>query len=266
MKISICSDRPLIMPSALDRFDYQLDPYIGCEHYCYYCYVHRQAETDWRREIQIYRNIGEQLDKELDEITPQPIYIGYHSDPYQPCEAKYEQTKMILSLLQAHGFAAAILTKSDLVLRDLDILEKMEGASVSVSVAIGNDKTRRFFEKNTVETRKRIKALQKIKEAGVRTGALLCPVIPYVTEAMDLLEDTSKYADTIWIYGLSANHDDHYDKGWKNTRQILYNNFPEIADQVQSAIFSQDHPYWTQLRNDIEKFIRNRQLDLRVHI
>ena len=75
MKISICSDRPLITPCGLDRYNYQLDPYIGCEHYCNYCYVLGQAETDWGQEIQIYPDIGEQLEKELVGIASQKIFI-----------------------------------------------------------------------------------------------------------------------------------------------------------------------------------------------
>ena len=245
MQITTCSERPIITPCGLERFDHQLDTYIGCGHYCYYCYVLREAETDWRQEVQIHHDMAGQLALELRGINPQPIYIGYHSDPYQPCEAEYEQTRAALKMLRDNGFSASILTKSDLVLRDLDILADMEDASVSVSVAFKDNDVRRLFEKDTVATRKRIEALRKIKQAGVRTGALLCPIIPYITEELDLLEDLSEWADTIWIYGLSADSDDENDIGWKNTRQILASHFPHIADQVQTAVLSREHPYWT---------------------
>ena len=266
MQISICSERPLITPNGLERFDYQLDTYIGCGHYCYYCYALRQAETDWNREVQIHRNIEKQLENELSSIIPQPIYIGYHSDPYQPCESEYKQTRATLEVLLANAFSAGILTKSDLVLRDLDILTEMKNASVSVSVAIKDDRTRKLFEANTIETQRRIEALQKVKQAGIRTGALLCPVIPYVTEVLDLLEALTTCADTIWVYGLSADSDEHIDIGWKNTREILATYFPGIAVQTQSAVFSKNHPFWMQLKDDIETIHRSRNLDLRVYI
>ena len=266
MQISTCSERPIITPCGLERFNHQLDTYVGCGHYCYYCYVLKEAETDWRQEVQIHNDLQAQLALELRGINPQPIYIGYHSDPYQPCEAEYEQTRTALKVLRDNGFSAGILTKSDLVLRDLDILAAMEDGSVSVSVAFKDEDVRRLFEENTVETRNRIEALRKIKQAGVRTGALLCPIIPYITEVLDLLEDLSEWADTIWIYGLSADSDDESDIGWKNTRQILFSNFPKIADQVQAAVLSREHPYWSEVKDEIEIFNGQRKLDLRVHL
>ena len=266
MQISTCSERPIITPCGLERFDHQLDTYIGCGHYCYYCYVLREAETDWREEVQIHHDLVGQLALELRGINPQTIYIGYHSDPYQPCEAEHEQTRAALKVLREKGFSASILTKSDLVLRDLDILADMEDGSVSVSVAFKDDDVRRLFEENTVATGNRIEALRKIKQAGVRTGALLCPIIPYITEVLDLLEDLSEWADTIWIYGLSADSDEESDIGWKNTRQILASHFPHIADQVEAAVLSREHPYWTKIKGEIEMFNSQRQLDLRVHV
>ena len=266
MRISTCSERPLITPCGLERFDHQLDIYIGCGHYCYYCYVLREAETDWRQEVQIHHDLEGQLALELREINPQPIYMGYHSDPYQPCEAELEQTRAALKMLQTKGFSAGILTKSDLVLRDLDILAEMDNGSVSVSVAFKDDGIRRLFEENTIETKRRIQALRKIKQTGIRTGALLCPIIPYVTEVFDLLEDLSGCADTIWIYGLSTDSDEDQDIGWKNTRQILASHFPAVADQVQAAVSSRNHLYWMQLKEDIALFNRQRKLDLRVHV
>lgn len=266
MQISTCSERPIITPCGLERFDHQLDTYVGCGHYCYYCYVLSEAETDWRQEVQIHHDLEGQLALELRGINPQPIYIGYHSDPYQPCESEYIQTRVALRMLQANEFSAGILTKSDLVLRDVDILSAMDDGSVSVSVAFKDEGNRGLFEENTVETSRRITALKKIKQAGIRTGALLCPIVPHITEILDLLEDLSECADTIWIYGLSADSDDDYDIGWSNTRQILASHFPAIADQVQAAVLSKEHPYWMQLRDDIEMFNAQRKLDLRVHV
>ncbi|MCD4720178.1 MAG: hypothetical protein K8S13_10020 [Desulfobacula sp.] len=114
--------------------------------------------------------------------------MGYHTDPYQPCEAEYLQTRKVLELFLKNGFSASILTKSDLVIRDIEILTKMNNAAISVSVAFNDNQTRRLFEANTIDTEKRIEALRKLKEIGVRTGALVCPVIPYITDAIELID------------------------------------------------------------------------------
>ena len=266
MKITTCTDRTLLTPCNLDRFNYQLDTYIGCEHYCYYCYVLRQAETNWLHEIQVHRDLPKRLADELQEITPQQVYIGYHADPYQPLENECNHTRQALSVLLEHGFSAHILTKSDLVLRDLEILQSMQGASVSVSVAFIDDRNRKMFEARTRETRHRISCLRKLKEGGITTGAMLCPIIPYISETIDLLEELSSCADTIWVYGLSGQEADPDDIGWQNTKRILTAHFKEVNHQAEAAIGSKDHPYWQKLRENIIDFIDGKGLDVRLHI
>ncbi len=264
MKVSTCSYRPVLTPCGLENHNYQVDPYVGCGHYCYYCYVLDQAETDWSKEILKYSDIVGQLSEELDKISPQTIYMGYYTDPYQPCEAEYQQTRKVLELFLQKGFSASILTKSDLVLRDIDILKEMNDAAVSVSVAFNDNQTRRLFEANTMDTEKRIEALRHLKEAGVRTGALLCPVIPYITDAVQLIDMLEPYADVIWIYGLSI--DDRSGQNWLNIQQILNNQFPDLIEQIEAAIFSKDHRYWFQLRESLETLKKDRQLNLNIRL
>jgi DNA repair photolyase len=129
--------------------------------------------------------------------------MGWHTDPYQPCEAEYCQTRQVLELLLDKGFSANILTKSDLVVHDMDVLQSMKNASVSVSVAFTDDDIRRLFEANTIGTKARISALQKLKAVGIKTSALICPVFPYITDVNSLIDMLAPHTDRIWIYGLS---------------------------------------------------------------
>lgn len=264
MKVSTCTDRPILIPCGLKNFDYQIDPYIGCEHYCCYCYVLGQAETDWTKEILTYKDIAGQLSEELEKISPQKIYLGYYTDPYQPCEAEYRQTRKVLKLLLERGFSAGILTKSDLVVRDMDVLREMEGASVSVSVAFGDNRIRRQFEANTIDTEARIEALHQLREAGIKTSALICPVIPFVTDVGPLIDMLVPHTDVIWIYGLSIN--DRSDRNWQNVQDILNRHFPELNEQIEAAVFSKDHPCWMQLRQDLLELQKDRQLNLSIHL
>jgi len=264
VKVSICSNRPILTPCDLKGLEYQVDPYIGCEHYCYYCYALAQAETDWSQEICIHNDIVEQLNAELDEIPAQRIYMGYHTDPYQPCEAEYRQTRQVLELLLKKGFSASILTKSDLVVRDIDILKEMDAAAVSVSVAFNDNQTRVLFEANTMATENRIEALCQLKEAGVRTGALLCPVIPHITGAAQLIELLAPCTDVIWIYGLSIT--DPLGQNWQTVRGILSTHFPDLIEQIEPAIFSKEHIYWQQLKENLTALKTERQLNLNIHL
>ncbi len=264
MKISVCTNRKILSPCGLKDLDYQVDTYVGCEHYCYYCYALANAETDWSKEIQIYPNILDQLSEEIRIISPQTIYMGYQTDPYQPCEAECHQTRKVLELFLKKGFSASILTKSDLVVRDIDILMEMKSAAVSVSVAFNNNQTRRLFEANTMDNERRIEALRQLKEVGVKTGALVCPVIPYITDVIQLIEMLARYTDVIWIYGLNIN--DRFGQNWLNMQKILNSQFSELVERIEPAIFSKEHIYWSQLRENLVALKNDRELNLNIHL
>ena len=264
MKVTTCSPRPILEPCSLDNLAYQVDPYIGCEHFCYYCYVLNQAETDWTREIRIHDDLTRRLGDALEKITPQKIYMGYYTDPYQPCEAQYGQTRKVLELFLEKGFSASILTKSDLVVRDVDVLRKMEDANVSVSVAFDDDRIRRHFEARTIDTEARIDSLAHIKEAGIHTNALLCPIIPYITKVVPLIELLAPHADVIWVYGLSIQ--ERSDPNWLNVEGILEQHFSELKPKIEAAVFDREHPYWIRLRHELREIQKERSLHLNIHI
>ena len=262
MKVSICSYRPLLESCALEDFEFQLDPYVGCEHRCYYCYVLNQAETDWAEEIQIHRDIVDQLSQEMASIPPQTIYLGWNADPYLPSEGRYRQTRQVLELLLERGFSVCILTKSDLIVRDIDVLQNMGNTSVGISFAFNYENTRRLFEANTLGNEARVGALTKLREAGIRTYALICPVFPHITDVELLIGMLVSHTDEIWIYGLSMK--EHSDLNWRNTQAILSRHFPELKERIETAAFSAQHPDWVELRQKLEKLREERQLDLKI--
>ena len=190
--------------------------------------------------------------------------MGYQTDPYQPCEEEYRQTRKVLELFKKYDFSASILTKSDLVVRDIEILKEMNDASISVSVAFNDNQTRRLFESKTIDTEKRIEALNTLKKAGVRTGALLCPIIPYITDTIQMIDMLESYADIIWIYGLSIN--DRSGQNWLKIQKILSSHNPDLIEQIEPVIFSKDHSYWSELREHLEILRKDRKLNLHIHI
>jgi len=264
MKMSTCSYRSILVPCRLKNRDYQIDSYVGCEHSCYYCYALNQAETDWSKEVLMYNDIAGQLSRELENVSPQTIYIGYYTDPYQPCEAEYRQTRQVLELLLERNFSVSILTKSDLIVRDMELLREMNSASASVSVAFNDNSIRQKFEANTIDTEARIRALQKLREAGIRTSALICPVVPYITDVTPLIEMLASYTDAIWIYGLSF--EDRSGRNWQNVQRILHDHFPNLKEQIETVLFAEEHAYWAELRRQLTELKMDRKLDLRIHL
>jgi len=264
MKVSNCTNRPLLEPCDLDNINYQIDTYIGCEHYCYYCYALQYAETNWVEEIKTHLDLKEKISHELETIPPQTIYLGYQSDPYQPLESELCKTRETLEFLLINGFSASILTKSDLVVRDIDILREMPNANVSISVAFDNDEIRTRFERNTINTDDRIEALRLCKEAGISTSALVCPVIPLITNTEILISKLGAIADKIWIYGISIQ--DKNDVYSLNVANILKRSFTNEAKEIESIIYAKDHLYWKRHRNKLEFIKEDQNLDLIIRI
>lgn len=248
MKLIKTNKRNIIQPCGLDDFNYQIDPYLGCEHGCHYCYT--QNSFDWSDEIQTYENLKEKLTAELASFKPQKIYLGMNTDPYQPAEEEFRRTRKVLEVLHEHDFSVSILTKSNLVMRDVDILKDIPGASVGVSIAFQNDLEKKLFETNTVPNSDRISALKDLKREGIKTYALICPVMPYITDVHVLINQVRPYVDSIWIYPLKI--DSVEDENWKSTRPILEQHFPDILEKFEEVVFSIDHVYWDELRRHLK--------------
>ena len=264
MKIRHCSPRPVLNECSLESCAYQVDPYIGCAHLCHYCYALNGAESNWSQEIMYYEDIRGQLATELENIPAQNIYMGWKTDPYQPCEEHLMQTRSVLKLLLSRGFSARILTKSDLVLRDLDILTSMDHSAVSLSVVFNDENARMNFEGNTMPTDARIQALKKCKKEGLRVSAMICPVIPYINDPSPIIEKVAPFVDKVWVYGLSIL--DESETNWKNVDSILRNNFSSDYSQIRNPIFDKTHPFWMKLRTEILGEYSQKAFELSVHI
>ena len=98
----------------------------------------------------------------------------------------------------------------------------------------------------------------------MKTSALICPVIPYLTDVTALIEMLVPHTDVIWIYGLSMQ--ERTGRNWQNVRNILHNHFPDVKAQIETIVFSQDHPYWMQLRQELLELQKERALNLSIHV
>jgi DNA repair photolyase len=216
------------------------------------------------QEIFLDEDLEGELDRELSDLEPQTIYVGWNTDPYQPCEGTYLQTRKALELLARRGFSACLLTKSDRVVRDADVLRQSPGSSVGLSIAFQDEHVRRLFEVNAPPNERRMEALKALKAKGIKTYVLVCPVMPFLTDVETLVERVAPYADTIWIYPLSMKAVD--DRNWRNVRGILDAHYPGMAERYREIAFRPSHTYWSELRDRLLDLGRLKRRDLRIEL
>jgi DNA repair photolyase len=176
-------------------FDRSINPYRGCEHGCVYCfarpthaYLGLSPGLDFESKLFMKPNAPELLERELSAhgYVPKIIAIGTNTDPYQPIERRYKIMRGILEVLDRAGHPVGIVTKSALVLRDLDILARMakrDLVKVALSVTTLDAKLARTMEPRAATPPRRLETLRELVKAGIPTSVLVAPVIPAINDA-----------------------------------------------------------------------------------
>lgn len=223
--------------------DYSINPYRGCAHACVYCYAPfvLREKRKWGEFIDVKINAPEVLEKDLKKHKPGTIFISSVTDPYNPLEKKYRLTRRILEKLKNTKFYVSIQTKSDLVLRDIDLLKEMN-CEVGITITTFDKKSRKIFESNASSSEERLEALKKLKEAGIKTYVFFGPVLPLISDK-NLEETIKKFAsvepDYIYIDKLNIKNRLH----WRKIRNILEKNYPELVDKWERILFSENDYY-----------------------
>ncbi len=188
-KTIISSNRSPDVPFSLS-----INPYRGCEHGCSYCFARPthsywglSAGLDFETKLTVKTNAVELLEQELAKPSHivSPISLGINTDAYQPIERDYKLTRRLLEVLAAAKHPVTIVTKSALVLRDLDILSSMANqnlVSVAFSMTSLDGRLSRAMEPRASAPHRRLDALKQLSEAGVPTMVLIAPVIPGLTD------------------------------------------------------------------------------------
>lgn len=237
---------------------YSLNPYQGCEHACEYCdsRSHRYYfHEDFDRTVYIKKNAPDLLRKEIRKMgypTKTLLDFGVNAklshpkhaiafsgvtDPYQSIEKKFEITRKCLEVLRDFGFPVHIITKSDLVKRDLDILSEINERSwacVSFTITSFERKMVEIFEPRAPSPEKRIEALKYFAKHGINTGVMFCPIIPFILDAEENIKEVIKRAKEAGAdYVLCGAEMTLRDKQKERFFEILRIHFPELISNYK---------------------------------
>ena len=188
--------------------DYNMNLYRGCSHGCIYCDSRSNCyHIDNFDRVRGKENALYILEKELSKKrTKGVVGIGSMSDTYNPLEIKYEQTRGALKLISKYGFGVSIDTKSDLVLRDLDLLKEINSKNnviIKFTITTPDDKLSKIIEPNVCVSSKRLEAIKILSDNGIFSGIMLNPVLPFIT---DKEEDIKKLVRLASEYGAKFIH------------------------------------------------------------
>ena len=178
-----------ITKSGIPIADYAINPYIGCTFGCKYCFAQfigafKYKKGQWGKDIWIRKNIPQVLPKSLSKISRGRFFISSACDPYQHIEKKTKLTREILRILISRWIPVFIMTKSTLILRDLDLLKEAKDLVVNITITSDREDVRKILEPGGPSFEERLKTVRKLKEAGINTGVFVGPVLPMNPEKL----------------------------------------------------------------------------------
>ena len=224
MQIREIRSKSILSPSKI--YDYVVNPYVGCQHGCAYCYArfmkrftgHREP---WGEFVDVKVNAPDLLRREITRKGIGTVWMSGVCDPYQPLEKQYGLSRQCLAILVSHCWPVVIQTRSPLVLRDIDLFRQARQIEVGLSITTADDAVRKAFEPHAPPIGERVRALSALKRSGIRTYAMIAPILPGAEDLAGMLAgnvdnvivDRMNYAHANKIY---AKH------GWRDKNSDAY--------------------------------------------
>lgn len=236
--------------SKLPVGGYSVNPYVGCPHGCKYCYASFMKRFTGHLEpwgtfldVKYWPEIKNPM-----KYNGQRVVIGSVTDGYHPLEERYRRTRALLEQLKNSGAKIMICTKSDLVIRDLDLLTQMKDVTVSWSVNT-LDETFKNDMDNAVSIERRLSAMKKVYDAGIRTVCFTAPIFPGITDVLAIIEKAKDRCDFIWLENLNLRGD------YKIVIfEYIKKTYPELLPLYEKIYNKKDKEYWRLLEAEIHSY------------
>ncbi|MDI9437184.1 MAG: radical SAM protein [Euryarchaeota archaeon] len=243
--------------------DYVINPFIGCSHGCVYCYACFMKRFTGHRE-----KWGEFLDVKVNapELIPtrgsyqgQKILLSSVTDPYLPQEREYKLTRRILENLIPLEPSLNILTKSDLVLRDLDLIKQFPRREIGFSFSTLDKNPSTQLERRADSVKKRLYALEKVHQSGIKNYLFISPIFPFITDWKAIIRKSMNFVDYFMFENLNV-----AGSVWGPVKRWLELEHPEMRDQYHDIYFG-NSPYWKEVEQEIMDYCQKQGLEYQIY-
>ncbi len=253
--------KSVITKTDLPGCDYAVNPYVGCTHGCKYCYASFMKRftnhpEDWGTFLDVkYWPVI----KNPEKYAGKELFIGSVTDPYNPQEKIYERTRALLLQLKGSGIKLSIQTKSDLVLRDANLIKTFPDASVGFSINTLDENFKNDMD-YAVSIERRLAAMKALHDAGIRTTCFISPIFPGLTDVTTIIDRVKNQCQLVWVENLNLRG------SYKSViMNYIREKHPNLVPLYEEIYIQGNRQYWETLegfikdyasRNDLE-YVRN---------
>ncbi len=265
MKVNEVTCSSVLSDTELYGLDYSVNPYVGCAHGCTYCYaVFMKRFTghgeEWGRFVDVKTNAPKVLRKEVQNKKVGSVLLSSVTDAYQPLEKRFEITRKVLRTLEKEGFHVSILTKNDLVLRDLDILKRFDHGRLSVGFTVNflDEKDRKLWEPGTSDIGSRIEALEKLRKEGIPTYVHVGPWLEGITDLKKIVRAVEENVYEIQVENLNTRRD-------RKIVETVEKGYPELTEVYRRTVKNKkDHN--RKLQSNVESIRKETDVPIRLYL
>ena len=244
--------------TKLKHLDYVINPYVGCPNKCLYCYAAYMSSfskhsEEWGEFIDVKRTA-----KKINtfKIKNKKVMISTVTDSYNSYEKKYKVTRMIMEQLVKSEAFITIVTKSKLVLRDVDLFKKMKYLEIAISISLLDENLKKKIEPNSSSIKERLETLKELKQNGIKTIVFISPIIPEITDFKKIIEATRDYTDEYWFDKLNLR------SSFKTKMfRFISEEYP-LYKTIYDDIYNKKNPqYFDEISDDIERYCREHKIN-----
>lgn len=253
----IVEAKSILSKSNLPVCDFSANPYVGCSHACRYCYASFMKrfsghDEPWGQFVDVKR--WKPL-KNARKHDGQQVFVGSVCDPYLPEEAEYGRTRALLEELVGSGMEVSIQTKSDLVLRDIDLISQLPGARVGFSINTLDEGFRSDMDA-AVPLARRLAAMKELHDAGIRTTCFISPIFPGITDVPAIIEAARDRCNLVWLENLNLRG------GYKaDILGYIAEKRPDLVPLYDAIYQKGDRAYWRELDAEVRAYAEREGLE-----